>query len=433
MNYQEAITFLFDRLPMFSRIGAKAVKHGLKNIQDLCAVLDHPENSFKSIHVAGTNGKGSTSHMIAATLQEAGYTVGLYTSPHLVDVRERFRINGACVPEAWVADFITQYEQDIIEIAPSYFELNVAMAFAFFRQAKVDFAVIETGLGGRMDSTNVVTPILSVITQIALDHTDILGDTLVQIAGEKAGIIKPTVPVVIGKTQVETEPVFVQKALLCQAPIYFADTLFSLVKKSEDLQYTHYKGVRLFDTSMVDIHTDMQGAFQMDNIITAWAAIYVLTLKGVQVTETHFLNALQQVKQLTGLRGRWDHVGANIFLDVGHNPDGITQIVKHIKALEGNTHVVYGSVKDKDVRASVALLPKDVKYYITQANVPRAMPIETLSEIFTAATLDYEQYSTVALAVAAAMSQRKAEDNIVIIGSFFVVGEAYAYLENIKF
>lgn len=432
MNFQEAENFLFCRLPMFSRVGKSAVKHGLTNIIALCELLGNPQNDFKSVHVAGTNGKGSTSHMIAATLQTAGYKVGLYTSPHLVSVRERYRIDGACVPEEWVANFVSNYQEAIIKIAPSYFELNVAMAFYFFKLAKVDIAVIETGLGGRMDSTNIIQPTLSVITSIALDHTDILGDTLEKIAAEKAGIIKPKVPVVIGRTQAETEVIFVNKALTSQSAIYFADTLFSLVKVSNQDDLIHYKGVKLYDQQLVDIYTDMQGDFQMHNILTSWAAITVLEQIGIQVSEQHLFSALKHVKSLTGLRGRWDFYDSNIILDVAHNPDGILQVLQNLKAIHSKVHIVYGSVKDKDVAGAVQLLPSSYSYYISNANVPRAMPVEELANIFERTGKDYACYDTVALALEAAMQQREPNEYILIIGSFFVVGEAYQYLESIK-
>ncbi|MNU20366.1 Folylpolyglutamate synthase [compost metagenome] len=428
---------MMDQLPMFSRIGEKALNPSLDKIKALVAHLGHPEHKFKSIHIAGTNGKGSTSHILAATFQQAGYKTGLYTSPHLIDIRERIRINGVPITEVQLAAFINDHTELITEIKPSYFELNVAMAFQIFADEAVDIAIIETGLGGTWDSTNIIIPELSVITNISLDHTQILGDTLAKIAGEKAGIIKPGVPVVIGLSQPETEPVFSKVAILNQTSLVFADKLFDAVYAGRSASSQELKIVDKVQMSILNVTTDLLGNFQAENIITALTAVRLMQQKGWNVTGEICINALQSVKKSTGLRGRWDWIqtGPNIVLDVAHNPDGIQTIIGQLEQAvfkSGNLHIVTGFVADKDVPQALSIMPATARYYFTQAQVPRALPAATLTQIAAEQHLQGAAYDTVTAAVAAALSHAQEEDTILITGSFFIVGEALDYLDKLK-
>ena len=440
LSYQETVTLLHQRLPMFSKVGQDAIKKGLDNIIKLCAALGDPHLTFPSIHIAGTNGKGSTSHMIAGALQHAGYRTGLYTSPHLVDLRERIRINGIPVAEDFVVDFVDKTQALWDEIEPSYFELNVAMAFAAFAAAKVDVAVIETGLGGRLDSTNIITPVLSVITQIGLDHTQILGDTLELIAKEKAGIIKEKVPVVVGETQAETEQVFFLSAHNKQTTVLYADSIWDMVRVKQDAGFQYYKAIHKGEQEMYDLKTDLLGGFQSNNIKTVLTACAVLEQQGWNLSRTSVIESLQQVKATTGLRGRWERIGQHptIILDVAHNPDGMHYLATNLAALretypEGTASkllVICGFVKDKDVDTALTFLPAEAGYYFTQANVPRAMPVNELREAAARQNRAGEAYATVREALAAATNAALPEDIILVTGSFFIVGEAIAVLED---
>jgi dihydrofolate synthase/folylpolyglutamate synthase len=423
---------------MFSKVGQSAIKKGLDNIIKLCEALGNPQLRFPTIHIAGTNGKGSTSHMIAGALQQAGYRTGLYTSPHLVDLRERVRINGVPVSEQFVIDFVAQTKQLVKEIEPSYFELNVAMAFLAFAEEKVDVAVIETGLGGRLDSTNIILPVLSVITNIGLDHTQILGDTRALIAEEKAGIIKEKVPVVIGETHPETEQVFFLNALSKQATVLFADSIWEMVRTGQDMDFQHYKAIHKGEQKMYDLKTDLMGDFQMHNIKTVLTACAVLQQLGWNLPFETVVESLAAVKQNTGLRGRWEIMQRNPFIifDVAHNPDGMEYLkgnLDNLKQLNNSTatlHVVCGFVSDKDVRTAFSYFPKDASYYFTQANVPRAMPYEELYSIGKEMLLNGSAYETVKDALAAARSNAGTNDIILVTGSFFIVGEAIAVMED---
>jgi dihydrofolate synthase/folylpolyglutamate synthase len=433
-NYQEAIEYLMQRLPMFARVGNEAIKKGLKNITALCKALDDPQNKFPSVHIAGTNGKGSTSHLIAAALQQQGYKTGLYTSPHLVDLRERVRINGVPVPEEFVISFVERTKPLIEEIQPSYFELNVAMAFAAFAAAKVDIAVIETGLGGRLDSTNIITPVLSVITNIGLEHTQILGDTLAEIAGEKAGIIKEHIPVVVGESHEETEPVFFLHALNKHTVIHYADAIWDMVRTGQDHVFQYFKAVHKGDQEIYNVKTDLLGSYQLHNVKTALTACELLNRSGWNLPREKVLESLSSVKSTTGLRGRWDWVqqSPNIILDVAHNPDGMKYLNENLKAanIEGKLYIVCGFVSDKDVVSALRLFPQDAVFFFTQANVPRAMPVGQLMEIAEQGRLKGSAYPTVKAAVAAAKAAAGADDTILITGSFFIVGEAMEVLDK---
>lgn len=433
-NYQEAIEYLMQRLPMFARVGSEAIKKGLKNIIALCKALDDPQNKFPSVHIAGTNGKGSTSHLIAAALQQQGYKTGLYTSPHLVDLRERVRINGIPVSEEFVIRFVERTKPLIEEIQPSYFELNVAMAFAAFAEAKVDIAVIETGLGGRLDSTNIITPVLSVITNIGLEHTQILGDTLAEIAGEKAGIIKDSVPVVVGESHEETEPVFFLHALNKHTVIHYADAIWDMVRTGQDHAFQYFKAVHKADQEIYKVKTDLLGSYQLHNVKTALTACELLYRNGWNLPREKVLESLSSVKSTTGLRGRWDWVqqSPNIILDVAHNPDGMKYLNENLEAaaIKGQLYIVCGFVSDKDVVSALRLFPRDAVFFFTQANVPRAMPVGQLVAIAEQGKLNGSAYPTVKEAVAAAKAAAGADDTILITGSFFIVGEAMEVLDQ---
>jgi dihydrofolate synthase/folylpolyglutamate synthase len=426
MTYQQTLDFLYSKLPMFTRIGAAALKKDLYNTIQLCEALDNPQDKFKSIHIAGTNGKGSTSHMLAAILQEAGYKTGLYTSPHLKDFRERIRINGKMIPESVVIDFVASQKEIIEEIEPSFFEVTVAMAFDYFAKEKVDIAIIEVGLGGRLDSTNIITPELSVITNISLDHTNILGDTLQEIAFEKAGIIKKYVPVVIGEKQPEIEDVFIQKANKEIALISFADTVLHLENVRNDgskLIVDVYQGT----TSIyLDLTLDLTGTHQLKNILTVIETVLSLRARGCQIPKTAVYDALSNVKNLTGLQGRWQTLSINplVICDTGHNKAGLSEVIKNINNTNFNQlHFVIGMVKDKDIDGVLAILPKNATYYFCQPALERALSANDLAQKAAPFMLKGEIFDTVKSAYETAQKQAKPNDLIFVGGSTFVVAE----------
>ncbi len=430
-SYQQTIDFLFEQLPMFSKQGASAIKKDLTNTYALCTTLGEPQEKFKSIHIAGTNGKGSTSHMLAAVFQEAGYKVGLYTSPHLVDFRERIRINGRLISKDWVVNFVERNKIAIGRIQPSFFEITVAMAFTAFAEEQVDIAIIETGLGGRLDSTNVITPVLSVITNISYDHVDILGNTLEAIANEKAGIIKQGVPVVIGQQQPEIEGVFFENAVHKQSTVFYADALWDLVKTGKDINVQKYKAVHRAKREMYDLQCDLTGHYQYHNIKTVLAAIDVLANMGFSLPLSVALNALSKVKKLTGLKGRWDILQQRplIIGDVAHNEAGIKEVLSQLSGISAKQkHIVLGFVKDKDVAKALALFSKEYIYYFCAADIPRALPVEDLQEKAGEFGLQGTSYSSVANAVQSAKDKMQSDDVMLITGSFFILGEAMEYL-----
>lgn len=426
MNYQKTLNYLYSALPMFSRIGGAAIKKDLTNTLVLCDKIGNPQNAFKSVHVAGTNGKGSVSHMMAAILQQAGYKTGLYTSPHLKDFRERIRINGEPVTEAFVIRFTRNMQSYIEEIHPSFFEITVAMAFSYFAENKVDVAVIETGLGGRLDSTNVITPELSVITNIGFDHMDLLGHTLEKIAFEKAGIIKQGIPVVIGETMAATKPVFTAAAANQNAAIVFADAERYVDDWQYSLEGLSIEVVHSSNNEKKKYFTDLGGIYQTKNVVTVLSAIALLAKMNWPIADEHIHNGLAQVKKLTGLHGRWELVHRNpgIVLDVGHNEDGIRQIANQLEQIEyQQLHVVMGMVKDKDVKKALALLPREARYYFTKAQIPRAMPEEQLLKLASETGLQGNSYPEVNLALQTALDHSDPLDLILVCGSVFVVGE----------
>lgn len=426
-TYKDTLNYLFERLPMFSRIGKAALKPDLTNTLKLCAALGDPQHKFKSVHIAGTNGKGSTSHSLAAVFQHAGYKTGLYTSPHLIDFRERIRIDGVPVSEQWVVDFVARYKHLIEEINPSFFEITVAMAFLAFAEAGVDMAIVETGLGGRLDSTNIITPILSIITNISYDHKDLLGNTLTQIAGEKAGIIKHKVPVVVGEQNDETDKVFFEHSVLQQSPLYYAESHWDMVMVGQDARYQYYKAVNKVKQELCDIQTDLTGNYQQHNIKTVLTAVEVLAFQGYNLSVGSAIEALKNVKRSTGLMGRWDWLQESpaVICDVAHNEAGLTNVMEQWQQVEAeHKHIVVGFVKDKEVSAALALFPKDATYYFCNAQIQRALPVAELQVLAAAAGLNGQSYASVADSVTEAMHGMGNNDALLITGSFFVVGEA---------
>lgn len=417
MNYQEVCDYLFSQTPSFEKSGKTGFNEGLANTLALDEHYGHPHRYFKTIHVAGTNGKGSVSHMLAAQLQAAGYRVGLYTSPHLVDFRERIRINGELVPEDYVIRFVEDFLQ-WSDLHPSFFELTTALAFKYFAESKVDNAVIEVGLGGRLDCTNIISPILSVITNISLDHTDMLGDTLAKIAGEKAGIIKREVPVVIGENQAETRPVFEVKALLKQAPITFAED--EPLVKAVDGSYVYKDDTRF--------ECDLKGVYQQKNINTVLHALQVLRRLHI-IKEVDF-PAFAHVIETTGLMARWQTIQQQplVVCDTGHNVGGWQYLSRQIASVPcRQRRIVFGMVSDKDVRTVMEMLPKDAIYYFTKAQTHRAIPEREIMRLGEEAGLHGTCYPTVSEGVRAALSDADADDFIFIGGSTYIVGEYMKY------
>lgn len=425
MTYAETVEYLYNKLPLFSRIGSAAYKADLTNTIALCEALGNPQNNFKSIHVGGTNGKGSVSHALAAVFQTAGYKTGLYTSPHLYDFRERIRLNGEVVPEDFVVKFVAQIQSLIEKIEPSFFEITVAMAFQFFAQKKVDIAIIEVGLGGRLDSTNIIIPELSVITNIGLDHTNILGTTVEQIAAEKAGIIKPNVPVVIGETLPATKGVFNKAGNERSAAIYLAEELLKDDGFKINAEFLQIK-YRDKDGEAVLVETDLAGLYQVKNVRTVLAAISVLQPLGWNLPGEGVLSALKKVKKLTGLTGRWDvvHSQPTIVLDVAHNADGVKQTLLHIRQLTfTHLHIVIGMVKDKEIEGVLELLPRAASYYFTQAHIPRALPAQELQQKGELYNLSGGEYEDVNTALRSAVEKAGTDDLILVCGSIFLIAE----------
>lgn len=425
MNYEQTLEFLYSRLPMFSRTGADAIKPGLSNTKALCASLGDPQQYFRSVHIAGTNGKGSTSHMLAAVMQKCGYRTGLYTSPHLSDFRERIRVNGEMIPKDYVAKFTERIKTDIDTIDPSFFEVTVAMAFQYFKEAGVEIAIIETGLGGRLDSTNIIIPELSIITNIGMDHMHLLGNTLEAIAGEKAGIIKPNVPVVVGEYLPSTKRVFDQTARASKSSIFYSQdqwTVSALRSVSDKLLVTVMNNAGL----EFDYLLDLPAHYQQKNLLTVLSSLECLRSKGFNIPAQTVFAALQEVKKLTGLRGRWDVIGHNPLrvMDVAHNEDGIREVLKQVSATPHNKlHIIIGMVKDKDIASVLKLMPESAHYYFTQASVPRAMGHNDLANLAATFNLRGHSFENVNMAFAAAEKNAIAEDLILICGSVFIAGE----------
>lgn len=437
MNYQQTLDYLYSQLPVFTRVGISAYKADLNNTIELCNRLNNPQTKFKTIHVGGTNGKGSTSHMLAAILQTAGYKTGLYTSPHLKDFRERIRINGEMISEQSVIDFVALHQPDFEAIQPSFFEMTVGLAFDIFAKEKVDIAVIEVGLGGRLDSTNIITPLLSIITNIGWDHMNILGDTLQLIAAEKAGIIKPNIPVIIGEKQDEVAGIFIRKAQKEKTEISFASELFEVkgerlkVKGDELLEITvtplttHNSQLTTYNPQLTT-QLDLTGSYQLKNIKTVLAAVGELRRHGFIITNDHIKIALRQVKSLTGLHGRWEVLSQDplTICDTGHNPDGIQEVLKNLATVKyDQLHFVIGMVNDKDSSKVLSMLPKDAIYYFCRPDIPRGLEAEILKEKAESFGLSGDAYPSAPTALAAARQAAQKHDLVFVGGSTFVVAE----------
>ena len=421
MTYQETIQYLFNSTPVFEHVGAAAYKPGLYNTHELDQHFGHPHTAYKTIHVAGTNGKGSCSHTLAAILQEAGYKVGLYTSPHLVDFRERIRVNGHSISEQRVIDFVEQERAFFEPLNPSFFELTTALALLYFKEQQVDVAIIEVGLGGRLDCTNIITPVLSLITNISFDHTQFLGNTLEQIAAEKAGIIKQHVPVVIGETVPETRTVFKQKAAICKAPIYFAE------EESEVLssKVCQAGGRDYITQNFGNLHGQLGGEYQERNANTVLKALPLLQ-KIFNITPNNIVRGFANVTTLTGLRGRWEKLRENpvVICDTGHNVAGWEWLAPQIKsAVCRKLRLIFGMVDDKDVETVIKLLPKNATYYWAQASTKRAIPSNIIAEMGRKNQLVGTDCGTVAKAYHRAITDASADDFIFVGGSSYIVSD----------
>ena len=429
MNYTETLDYLFSRLPMYQRVGPAAYKNNLDNTLQLDNFYGNPHRHFKTIHVAGTNGKGSVSHMLAAILQSAGYKTGLYTSPHLKDFRERIRIDGKMIPENEVVNWVENYKanDELQKIEPSFFELTVAMAFDYFANEKVDIAIVEVGLGGRLDSTNIITPEISIITNIGMDHTALLGDSLEAIAKEKAGIIKNKIPVVIGTTQNETLQVFTEKADEQQAPLFFADSEYSVRYAMNDFEGNQLLAV---DNNGKQIYRqlklDLKGAYQQKNLPAVLKTLELLKISGWDISAKNIETGLAEVSKLTGLLGRWQVLGANprTVCDTAHNADGLTEIVKQMEQTPyKKLHVVFGMVNDKEPEKILKLLPQNAAYYFTKANIPRALDENVLAKYAAEFGLKGQAFSDVNDAYNEAKKSAGKDDFIFVGGSTFIVAE----------
>ncbi len=443
MTYQETLDYLFNSLPMYHRIGKAAYKADITNTVQLMQHLGNPERKFRSIHVAGTNGKGSVSHMLSSVLMQAGYKVGLYTSPHLIDFRERIRINGQMIPQDRVADFVERHRPFMETLQLSFFEMTVGLAFDFFAQEQVDVAVVEVGMGGRLDSTNVIRPDLCVITNIGFDHTQFLGDTLAKIAGEKAGIIKPGVPVVIGETHPETKPVFVAKAAAEKAPIFFADEEYTIVETRRPAEHglddydpdLHFRvqvaGANLFHLEQEVFVSPLSGSYQLHNIATLFQALELLPSVGYRIKEENIREGIARVVTDTGLHGRWevmDHLPLTI-CETAHNADGVNAMLQKLSEIPyAHLHLIYGCVNDKDYRKILRMMPQErTTYYYTQPSVPRGLPVAELASAAKEESMAGTSYANVAEAIQSARKSADPHKDLVLVtGSIFLVADAEA-------
>jgi dihydrofolate synthase / folylpolyglutamate synthase len=430
MDYQQTLDYLYSQLPMFYRIGPVAYKANLNNIIELAQRLGNPQNSFKSIHIAGTNGKGSVAHMLASIFQEAGYKTGLCTSPHLKDFRERFRINGQMMPKEFVASFVSNHKSFFSSLQPSFFEMTIAMTFDFFARENIDIGIIETGLGGRLDSTNIITPELSVITNIGFDHMNLLGNTLEAIAGEKAGIIKPGVPVVVGQYQDNTAHVFVKKARETGSDIVFATNSYhvtrSAVKNNGDTDLLH--AFILGNMREVNVECALTGSYQLENLCTVLSAVDAINKGGrFYLSEEHVLFGLKNVITNTGIMGRWQKLSKEplVICDTGHNEDGIRQVMENIRRTpHEHLHFVLGIMNDKDIDGVLKLLPQNnATYYFCSPDVPRGLDSSILRQAALQKGLNGDAYLSVKIALEAAKQAARACDLVFVGGSTFVVAE----------
>lgn len=431
MDYKETLSWMFDRLPMYQRIGKAAYKADLSNTMAILDALGNPEKNIRAIHVAGTNGKGSVSHIIASILQEAGYRTGLYTSPHLKDFRERIKINGQLIPKEKVVNFISANKDTFAKIKSSFFEMTVGMAFEYFADEKVDFAVIETGLGGRLDSTNLCRPAISIITNIGIDHTAFLGNTLEKIAYEKAGIIKPGIPVVVGKHQMEVDKVFELACSKKESPLFFAEDDMELrsfrSRPGRDENYQAFDVWYKNQNIITGLKSPLPGNYQKENICTALRSVNLLKENNIiDVSNTEISNGVENVISNTGFYGRWQKLHTNplTICDTGHNIDGIKAVVTQLGEMNfGHLHFVLGMVSDKDVFGILNILPKNATYYFCKPDIPRGMDSEELAESGFKAGLNGKPYNSVMQAYHSAKNNAAANDLVFIGGSTFVVAE----------
>jgi len=430
MNYNETLHYLFQRLPVFHFSGANAYKPGLNNTIRLMDKLNHPYLKYKTIHVAGTNGKGSVSHFLSAILQAAGYKVGLYTSPHLVDFDERIRVNGQMIDKNYLVKFVENNLANFETIQPSFFEATMALAFNYFAECQVDVAVIEVGLGGRLDSTNIITPELSIITNISFDHVEFLGYTIKKIATEKAGIIKKNVPVVIGETTTDSKAVFINTAILNNSDIFFAEGELNL----QYIETSNLK-MKVLVNQSINYWVGLTGSYQLKNIATVLKSVEILQKTGFIISENNISTGLENVIDLTGFMGRWQCFGTEppLFVDTAHNFAGINELINQINALEfNNLHLIFGMVNDKDISKILQILPTTATYYFTNANIPRALPAKDLLEKAQVVGLKGKAYNSVENAVEAALQAAKINDFILVFGSNFVVGEAIMAIKKLQ-
>ncbi len=426
MTYPQTLDYLFSRLPMFHRIGAAAYKANLDNTYKITELLGNPHKKLKCIHVAGTNGKGSSSHMLAAILQQAGYKTGLYTSPHMVDFRERIKINGQLIPKKEVIDFVEKYKTDFEIIEPSFFEWTVGLAFDYFANQEVDVAVIEVGLGGRLDSTNIITPVISLITNIGYDHMNLLGDTLQKIATEKAGIIKSRIPVVVSQQQSDIYPIFNARAQELKSPIEYADKRFKVINHKHTDKYLECEILDKKTNETSTYQLDLTGTYQLKNVLGVLNCIEVLIDVGFIIEKSTVKKALSHVVKLTKLLGRWQTISEKplIIADTGHNEDGISQITENLKRYTyKQLHFVFGAVNDKEIDKILNLLPTDAIYYFVRASVPRALPSDELQKKAEAYNLNGLHFKDVESGLNAAKKVCKKDDLIFVGGSTFVVGD----------
>lgn len=424
-RYQLTLNYLFEQLPMFQRIGPPAFKKGLGNITALLEALDNPQHRFPAIHIAGTNGKGSVAHMLAAVLQASGYRTGLYISPHYKDFRERIKLDGYYIDKAYVVDFTERNRALFDRIQPSFFEITVAMAFDYFAKQNVDVAVIETGLGGRLDSTNILTPILSVITNISFDHQQFLGDTLPLIAAEKAGIIKQHIPVVVGETHPETKPVFEAKATAMAAPVFFADQQWQAVWKGENLTHSTFDLLHNGQPAYETLSANLHGRYQLKNLQTVAQSVELLR-SNFKISVQNFRDGLFNLKSLTKFMGRWQVLGAKpaIICDSAHNEGGLKAVLAQVAEFPcKQLHIVMGTVNDKDLGPVLQLFPKNARYYFCKANIPRGLDAKALQMSALREGLKGRHYISVKRAFQAAKRQAKPDDLIFVTGSIFVVAE----------
>ena len=420
MNYKRAIEYLIEQLPMFQRVGSAAYKDNLDNTIYLDNLYNNPHHSFKTIHIGGTNGKGSVSHMLASVLQSAGYKVGLFTSPHLKDFRERIRVNGRMISKKAVTDFVNNFLKTNNELKLSFFELSVSLAFNYFREKEIDIAVIEVGLGGRLDCTNIITPVVSVITNISYDHVNILGDTLQKIATEKAGIIKKNIPVIIGESQTETDSIFLEKAKKMNSPIVFSDKKY----KIENTGQASYLAIN--ENTSEEYKLGLNGIYQQKNLATVLSSVDILNSSGIKIKKEALRNGLKHVVENTGLQGRWQKIGDHpiIICDTGHNEGGIKYITKQLEMEKyDKLHIVFGMVSDKDITKVLSMLPEKAIYYFCKASVERSLDENILKEKALVYRLSGEAYSTVKDALEAAKNNSSENDMIFVGGSTFVVAE----------